>query len=322
MKNLEFGRIILSSCVAAAILAGCGGSQPPIGAPGAVPQTSAIATHAKKSVSGELLYASEIEGSQVLVFSYPQGDLVQTLTGFAAPPYFICSDGSGDVFVPTTNLSSPGYIYEFTHGGTQPIETLTDPGPGYALSCSVDPTTGNLAVANGSNVAVYTHGQGTPTTYEVSDFLAIDCAYDDSGDLFADGRAYEDDEIAELPAGGESFSYIALSEEMETFHLQWWDNRLVIEGPPYGPHTPYPIFQVRISGSNGIVSGPVYLDGKNKHRGSEAIEFALSGNTLVMPDGPGYGMLNLWRYPKGGKPDKVLDSKPRDYDFYGVAISK
>ena len=38
MKNLEFGRIILSSCVAAAMLAGCGGSQPPIGALGEMPQ--------------------------------------------------------------------------------------------------------------------------------------------------------------------------------------------------------------------------------------------------------------------------------------------
>ena len=31
------------SCVAAAMLAGCGGSQPPIGAPGAIPQSNAMA---------------------------------------------------------------------------------------------------------------------------------------------------------------------------------------------------------------------------------------------------------------------------------------
>jgi uncharacterized repeat protein (TIGR03803 family) len=46
MKNLEFNRIMLSSCAAAAMLAGCGGSQPPIGAPGAMPQTTAIAARA------------------------------------------------------------------------------------------------------------------------------------------------------------------------------------------------------------------------------------------------------------------------------------
>jgi hypothetical protein len=40
MKISDFGRYALSSCVAATMLAGCGGSQPPIGAPGAMPQSS------------------------------------------------------------------------------------------------------------------------------------------------------------------------------------------------------------------------------------------------------------------------------------------
>jgi hypothetical protein len=320
MRNLDFGHCALAICVAAAMLAGCVGSQPPIGAPGAMPHGYATATHAKKSVSGELLYASETEGSNVLVFSYPQGGLVQTLTGFAAPPWFICSDGSGDVFVPTTDSSSPGYIYEFAHGGTQPIETLTDPGPGHALSCSVDPKTGNLAVANGPNVAIYPQGQGIATVYEASDVGAYDCAYDGSGDLFVDGQSYGN-KIAELPAAGTSFSDIALSKTTLTLHLQWWNKRLVILGGTEGPHGPYEIFQVRISGSDGIVSGPVLLYGKSKHRLGD-VEFVALGNTIVMPEGPGYSMLNLWRYPKGGRPYKVLDPRPRDYDFFGVTISK
>ena len=37
MKRLDFGRRALSMGVAA-LLSGCGGSQPPIGAPGAMPQ--------------------------------------------------------------------------------------------------------------------------------------------------------------------------------------------------------------------------------------------------------------------------------------------
>ena len=43
MKSLSFNGSALSSCVAAAMLAGCGGSQPPIGAPGAMPQSHAMA---------------------------------------------------------------------------------------------------------------------------------------------------------------------------------------------------------------------------------------------------------------------------------------
>jgi phospholipase C len=51
MKHLAFGRIALSSCVAAAMLAGCGASQPPIGAPGAMPQRAAPIS-AKVSLQG------------------------------------------------------------------------------------------------------------------------------------------------------------------------------------------------------------------------------------------------------------------------------
>jgi hypothetical protein len=40
MKSLDFGRYALCSCVAAAMLIGCGGSQPPIGVSGVMPQSS------------------------------------------------------------------------------------------------------------------------------------------------------------------------------------------------------------------------------------------------------------------------------------------
>ncbi|MGC1333809.1 MAG: hypothetical protein WA812_00340 [Candidatus Cybelea sp.] len=48
MTILSFGRYALSG-VAVAMLAGCGGSQPPIGAPGATPQTSALAAGANSA---------------------------------------------------------------------------------------------------------------------------------------------------------------------------------------------------------------------------------------------------------------------------------
>jgi uncharacterized repeat protein (TIGR03803 family) len=46
LRIFGFSRSSLCSCVAAAMLAGCGGSQPPIATPGAVPQRSAITTSA------------------------------------------------------------------------------------------------------------------------------------------------------------------------------------------------------------------------------------------------------------------------------------
>ena len=40
MKTLGFGRHVLGIAAAAALLAGCGGSQPPIGAPGVMSQST------------------------------------------------------------------------------------------------------------------------------------------------------------------------------------------------------------------------------------------------------------------------------------------
>jgi len=66
MKGLDFGRYALGSCAAVALLVGCGGSQPPIGAPGAMPQTMATAARFDRgnswmlpeAKSSDLLYVS------------------------------------------------------------------------------------------------------------------------------------------------------------------------------------------------------------------------------------------------------------------------
>jgi hypothetical protein len=47
MQDPAFTRYGLGMCAMAALLAGCGGSQPP----GAMPQTSAVATHPERGTS-------------------------------------------------------------------------------------------------------------------------------------------------------------------------------------------------------------------------------------------------------------------------------
>jgi hypothetical protein len=67
MKSLDFGRYVLCSCVAAAMLAGCGGSQAPTGAPstGVQPATRARA----KSFHGYYLAKFTDEVGSTLTFS-------------------------------------------------------------------------------------------------------------------------------------------------------------------------------------------------------------------------------------------------------------
>ncbi|MFY9720560.1 MAG: hypothetical protein WAK16_13055 [Candidatus Cybelea sp.] len=51
MRSLSLSRYAVSSCATAALLAGCGGSQPPINAPGAMPHSRAISSHADRGAS-------------------------------------------------------------------------------------------------------------------------------------------------------------------------------------------------------------------------------------------------------------------------------
>ncbi len=94
-----------------------------------------------------LLYVSGPGTGKAYVYSYPGAKLVGTLTGFVAS-LGVCTDKAGDVWIAddTGGGLRPGTMIEYAHGGTTPIATLNDGDP--PLNCSVDATTGNLAVAS------------------------------------------------------------------------------------------------------------------------------------------------------------------------------
>jgi hypothetical protein len=330
MKGLDFNRHALSICAAVALLAGCGGSQPPIGASGAMPQTFASAMHAERgeswmlsgATSQDLLYVSAggYSGQQgaVLVLSFPKGDLVGTLTGFSVPSGE-CVDESGDVFVADGGADT---IREYAHGGTTPIATLNDPGEPYG--CSVDPTTGNLAVTNGSDsVAIYPSAQGTPTLYsDPSIYEYLFCAYDNHGNLFVDGTT--SDLIGELPKGGASFTNITFNGAIAgPSSMQWVGGKLVIvdDGAPW--RTPTPVDRVQISGSTGIVVGTTHL--KSQYGGVAAyVQYWIQGHNIVGPErsnGDGHRFLGFWGYPTGGKPIQTLRHFDSGY-LWAAVVSK
>jgi hypothetical protein len=113
-------RFALSSCVAAAMLAGCGGAHLPAGAPGSAPQTSAILTHADRGKSWmspdtkeikKLLYVSDAATDDVFVYDYVSGKEVGKLTGFDDPgPQ--CVDELGNVYI-----ASASGLSIYSHAG-------------------------------------------------------------------------------------------------------------------------------------------------------------------------------------------------------------
>lgn len=84
MKSFDFGGYALGICTAVAMLTGCGGSQPPIGVPGAMPQSSAITSHADingswvlpEAATSDLLYIGGNAASYLAMYTYPKGKLV------------------------------------------------------------------------------------------------------------------------------------------------------------------------------------------------------------------------------------------------------
>ena len=218
MKTLEFSRLTFGIGLGLLVLAGCGGAQG--GGPGAMAQSGASVERPARGKSwvlrgssgGDLVYISS-SANAVYVYSYPDGTLVGTLTGFNNPAG-LCSDAKGNVWI--TN-SYGGNIVEYAHGGTSPIATLQDSGQ-TPEDCAVDPTTGNLAVADlYSNAAIYTNAQGSPAYYSTVGLLqdALYATYDNVGDLFLASKWHTP---VELRHGSSSFQKFGLKPHIHSRH--------------------------------------------------------------------------------------------------------
>jgi hypothetical protein len=316
-------------CVIATLI-GCGGSSGP-GVVSVEPPATASGTNgelmgpaAKKS---ELLYVSAglPARNKLYVFTYPDAAFVGAI---AVPhrPLGLCTDKSGNVFVTTivTN-SATSYVYEYAHGGTQPIAILSNPGEGNG--CAVDPSTGNLAVANWSSgsvsgvgdVAIYQNATGTPITYATPSISAYWwCAYDDEGNLFVDGiNGSHAQPMAELPKGASSFENVMLSAAITPSSLQWLDGNLIVadDASISGPEL---LYRVKFSGTKGKVTGSTTLESRHEMN-SWGGEFVVSGAHVAGPSYPRRDF-SVWSYPKGGK--ALHDATRRGVnEFYGVAIS-
>lgn len=320
------------------VLAGCGGSQPPIGVPPSLPQTFAIATHTERGGSWmrpearneNLLYASDNSGN-VYVYSYPALKLVGTLS-LPQVTFGLCTDNKSDIFVTMNGSISTetSNVYEYAHGGTKPIAILNDPGIGNG--CAVDPNTGNLAVTNwfgrlGSydhgNVAVFQNASGSPSVYYDPDiYWYWWCTYDENGNLYVDGYneggAYP---FGELAKGSSSFAGITFNAQFDALSLQWDDGDLIV-ATGNGKKSPEEIYRIQVSGSTGTIVGSTALH--SRRNGTANGQYLIDSHRIVGPAHP-TNLLGLWHYPRGGSPIAEVqapnESRER-YEWWGVALSR
>ena len=307
---------------AAVLLAGCGGSQPPIDAPGAMPQSHAIATHAERGTSWmlpgakneDLIYATGGCGG-TCVLSYPEGKLVGSLNVGATAG--ACADTSGNVYIANQNT-----VLEFAHGGTTPINTFTV-SSGTDAACSVDSTTGNVAVviyfSSSYDVAVFSSPSAPPTTYRVTDGAQF-CAYDVEGNLFVDSHN-PNIVLSELQKGGGGFMPVSIDIiQKAPGQLQWDGKYLALEG--IGITHGATIYQLKISGSSATVVHTTKFKGMTEAARQSWIE----GNRILIPfgtrgNGPFVTKIGVWKYPRGGKPLQIFKQFAEGLNLQGVTFS-
>ena len=175
-----------------------------------------------------LLYV--LDQHEVTVYKYPQGKLVGKLKNknlYLADG--ACVDMKGDVYVANYGTDQ---LFEYRHGGKDLVRTIRPPVG--STGCTVDPATGNLAVAGNSGLVVYKRARGEPTVYTNSAFEAYYyCGYDDQGNLFVDGYNQPGSGhtiLAELPQGGSTLQPISLNQVIQwPGQVQWDGKHLTVE---------------------------------------------------------------------------------------------
>jgi hypothetical protein len=230
-------------------------------------------------------------------FSYPKGLHVGNIYRFASPAG-LCSDQKGDVFVTDT----PTYhVYEYAHGSTKRLKTLYDNyidfGP---IDCSVDPTTGNVAVASADTpyVVVFPRVENKPRVYGDSHTVMYRLAYDDKGNLFVDQRFIHrckectHNYIGEPPKGATKFENFLLDKRILVGGgIQFDGEHVAIEDLPS-----HVVYRLRFSGPKAII-----IVGNTPLKGTTWVEqFWVQGKTLIGPDEN--STVYFWKYPEGGSP--------------------
>lgn len=285
-----------------AILAGCGGghSGPVPGGPAAgssvQPQSvrsgkreqSWIAPGAQRQPS--LLYVSNAGSGDVTIYTYFNGGgllLVGTISGFSLPTG-MCTDNDGNVWIPDFGT---GRLYEYAHGGTTPIATIKQRNE-RPYDCSVDPATGNLAVANQrpngkysyGNVTVYPNGSHRGTAYvPANGFSEVDfLAYDNKSDLFVDGaELYGQPALFELPKAQSTLTQLSLSGATlgQPGAVNWVKPYLLLGDQNFEGRGTSGAYKVYVSGTTGTVVGTLAFQGTR-----DAYGFWRRAGMVVVPD--------------------------------------
>ena len=339
MSTFAISRYPLSVAAAFALLNGCGtlaidagGSNQYLAAP-KHPDVGKSWMSRDAKLIRKLLYVSDWSTNDVFVYNYKTGKLVGKLTGFNSP-YGQCVDKKGNVWITSYGAGS---VTKFAHGGTKPIKALTTD---YQPSgCSVDPTTGNLAVAGFLVIDVFPKGRGKKQVYRSAvcfPFWAP--GYDNAGNLYAEAllygsakplQGYSDPLACELPHGGTSLRGVHFTG----FGIYYpgsvmWDGRhLTLTDREYQGKYETAIDRVTedASGNLTLVEQTILNDDCDGNQTDVPQPFIVGktvvGGNLRCTDYGSMPKFDYWAYPAGGNPKSSLQSPPTSPHGESVSIA-
>jgi hypothetical protein len=282
----------------AAALSGCRAYGPAANTPVGPPQ-NALQDHPQTRPA--LLYVSDDEKDDVLVYSYPSLKVVRTLPNIKSPAGLCVDPKDGSVWV-TVSSDFVSQIVEFSHGGTKPIRTLQDSRGEDIVGCAVSPTSGDVAVSNATfggddpgDVVVYNLHTGKSKTYHDKQMLYFgSLGYDTGGNLFVDGRpsSYNSTfRLDELPDGGNKLVNIRWRGPTirDPGNVQYDGTSVTV-----GDTDKALIYQIaggKVVGTT-VLAGACYVD-----------QYFIDGGSVVVPSNCyKTGTVSLYRYPAGGAP--------------------
>lgn len=285
---------------AALAVAGCNALMSTVDTtPTAMPQhvqdlfvNSGAAARGTDTKRGALLYVSDEqpnESGRIYVYSYPALKLLETLKGHEEPTG-ACVDLHDDVYVVSAN-----FAVEYSHGRKKPLRTIVNHSTGrnYFVSCAVDRGTGDLALVERNEVAIYRGGTGSPIAYShISKiYYPSSSTFDSEGNLYVLGAAYVSEEVAleRLSAGHTRFTPIQISDgqDINPFGgMQSYEGSIVMTSESAA-------LRYVIKGRRAVYKSTTPLGG------ADDIDFyVFNGGKLIAPS-VYTGPVNVYKYPSG-----------------------
>jgi hypothetical protein len=287
--------------------------------------------------------------NEVFVYDYKTGALVGWLTGFEGPQG-MCVDKDGNVWITNSGGSS---VVEYSHGRSKRLKTLI--ALGATDGCSVDPTSGDLAVVGaishtrfGSGIEVFRNASGRPHEYTTEACSSMSPpGYDLNGNLYVEGAnsASTTEAVCELPHRGKAMRSVSFNVPISP--TAWgvgvmWDGKYITLDAlspccarPYTIQTTV-IYQMREDKNGNLAeAGKTVLSdgGACAVQGDQTIQpFIVGTQNTPLNKHQGTAVVasndiiycpyrfDYWSYPAGGNPQKVLDDAPASTAGQAVSI--